>query len=48
MKPMSRWFGRKHIGFGWSPRSWEGWAVIAAIVLAGYLIASGTLGRLLG
>jgi hypothetical protein len=36
MNPISNWFRPKHVGFGWSPASWEGWAVI---VLAIGLIA---------
>lgn len=26
------WFGRKRIGWGWSPRTWQGWAVTAGFV----------------
>ncbi|MEP7211303.1 MAG: hypothetical protein ABI740_10735 [Alphaproteobacteria bacterium] len=36
MKP--GWFGPKHIGFGVSPKSWQGWAIVvvwtALLVLA--------------
>lgn len=28
------WFGPKKFGYGWSPRSWEGWLVTAAAVAA--------------
>ncbi|HEX7853130.1 MAG TPA: hypothetical protein VF503_05485 [Sphingobium sp.] len=28
------WFGRKRIGIGWSPRTWEGWIVVASLVAA--------------
>lgn len=27
--PISAWFRPKHFGIGWSPASWEGWAVVA-------------------
>ncbi len=27
------WFGPKRIGFGVSPRSWQGWLVLAVYVL---------------
>jgi uncharacterized membrane protein len=36
------WFGRKRVGVGWSPRTWQGWLVIvlvvAAIVLVRWLV----------
>jgi len=44
--PITRkpWFGPKRFGWGWSPITWEGWAVclvfIGAIVAAGWLLAS--------
>jgi hypothetical protein len=28
------WFGPKRIGWGWSPRSWEGWLVVGLSVAA--------------
>lgn len=43
MNPISNWFRPKNVGYGWSPASWEGWAVIALAVLAIGLIA-GRLG----
>lgn len=39
MNPISIWFRPKKIGFGWSPASWEGWAVVALAVLVIVLIA---------
>lgn len=27
------WFGRKRIGWGWGPRSWEGWAAVIIYAL---------------
>ena len=27
------WFGPKTIGYGWGPVSWEGWLLVAGIVL---------------
>ncbi|HEX4013313.1 MAG TPA: hypothetical protein VHX17_05400 [Candidatus Cybelea sp.] len=27
------WFKRRRFGLGWSPKSWEGWAVTGALVL---------------
>jgi hypothetical protein len=27
------WFGRKRIGWGWGPRSWEGWATVIIYAL---------------
>lgn len=31
------WFGRKRLGWGWGPRSWEGWAIIGLLVAAAIL-----------
>lgn len=28
------WFGRKRIGWGWGPRTWQGWAVSGTFVAA--------------
>lgn len=33
------WFGPKTFGFGVSPRTWEGWAVMAAFVMVAVAIA---------
>ena len=33
MTPLNRWFGRKRLGWGWGPRSVEGWGVIGLVVL---------------
>jgi hypothetical protein len=30
---MARWFGPKRIGFGVSPRSWQGWLASAIFVV---------------
>lgn len=27
------WFGRKRIGWGWGPRSWEGWLTVILYAL---------------
>jgi hypothetical protein len=27
------WFGRKRIGWGWGPRSWQGWVTIIIYAL---------------
>lgn len=35
------WFARKRYGWGWTPVTWQGWAIIAAyvaIVVAGALL----------
>ena len=31
------WFGPKKLGFGWGPRAWQGWLIMAlvTIVVAG-------------
>jgi len=39
-----RWFGPKYVGYGISPRSWEGWLVILVwavlFILSGYYLQS--------
>jgi len=35
------WFGPKKFGYGYGPRTWQGWLVIA--LLAAFLIVVGTL-----
>ncbi len=32
------WFGPKRLGWGYSPRTWEGWAVIGLFVAACILL----------
>jgi len=34
------WFGRKRIGWGWSPRTWQGWALTVAAAVAAVAAAS--------
>jgi len=31
--PRESWFGPKRFGWGWSPRTWEGWACIASYII---------------
>jgi hypothetical protein len=31
--PREPWFGRKRFGWGWTPRTWQGWAIVALFVL---------------
>lgn len=32
LNPPRRWFGPKKIGWGYSPRTWEGWITLVVIV----------------
>jgi uncharacterized membrane protein len=32
------WFQPKVVGIGWTPRTWEGWALIAAVIAVGALV----------
>jgi len=32
------WFQPKVVGLGWTPRTWEGWALIAAVIAVGALV----------
>jgi hypothetical protein len=36
------WFGRKQFGWGWSPRTWPGYLLTAALLAVIELIAVGT------
>lgn len=33
LNPIERWFRPKTFGFGWTPVTWEGWAVTLGAVL---------------
>jgi hypothetical protein len=35
--PRQPWFGRKRFGWGWTPRTWQGWGVVALFVLLSLL-----------
>ena len=37
--PPRQWFGAKRIGWGLRPRTWEGWAITAAVVVIIVVIA---------
>jgi hypothetical protein len=32
--PPHTWFRRKRIGWGWSPGTWEGWAIVVLPLVA--------------
>jgi uncharacterized membrane protein len=32
------WFQPKVVGIGWTPRTWEGWALIAAVIAVGAIV----------
>jgi hypothetical protein len=32
------WFQPKVVGIGWSPRTWEGWAVILSVIAIGAVV----------
>jgi hypothetical protein len=36
------WFGRKQIGVGWSPRTWQGYLVTTVLIVAVEAIFVGT------
>ena len=36
------WFGPHRIGFGWGPRTWQGY-VVTALVLIGFILATQAL-----
>jgi hypothetical protein len=32
------WFQPKVVGIGWSPRTWEGWAIIVSVIAVGAVV----------
>ncbi len=40
MNPVGIWFGSKRIGWGLSPRTWEGWLVTFGVVAVGGVVAA--------
>ncbi len=32
------WFQSKVVGIGWTPRTWEGWAIIVFVVAIGAVV----------
>jgi hypothetical protein len=42
------WFGPKRFGYGYGPRSWQGWVVSAVLVLFVILVATVTKGHMPG
>jgi hypothetical protein len=47
-KPKQPWFGPKRFGYGYGPRSWQGWVVSAVLVLFVILVATVTKGHMPG
>jgi hypothetical protein len=49
-QPRSRepWFGPKRFGYGYGPRTWQGWVVTAVLVLFVILVATLTKGHMPG
>jgi hypothetical protein len=35
------WFKRKTYGYGWTPTTWQGWAVIVVWLISFYLVITG-------
>jgi hypothetical protein len=38
------WFGRKRIGYGWSPRTWPGYLITTVVIVVIEVVAVGTRG----
>jgi hypothetical protein len=36
------WFGRRQLGWGWSPRTWQGYLLTSVLLAVIELIAAGT------
>jgi len=44
-RPRQPWFGPKTFGYGYGPKTWQGWLVIAVLVLFAILVATLTKGH---
>jgi hypothetical protein len=38
MNHLREWSQPKAVGIGWSPRAWEGWAIIGSVIAIGALV----------
>lgn len=41
------WFKRKAYGYGWTPTTWQGWAVIIVWLISFYLVITGVNSELI-
>lgn len=39
-KPTRPWFGRKPYGYGYGPRTWQGWLVMLVLVIYAMIMAA--------
>jgi hypothetical protein len=47
-RPRQPWFGPKRFGYGYGPRTWQGWLVSGVLVLFVILVATLTKGHMPG
>jgi hypothetical protein len=47
-RPRQPWFGRKTFGYGYGPRTWQGWLVMGVLVLFVFLVATLAKGHMPG
>jgi hypothetical protein len=45
LRPKQPWFGPKALGYGYGPKTWPGWLVIAVLVAFVILVATLTKGH---
>jgi|GEM_PF-480041 len=38
LKPKQAWFGPKRVGYGYSPRTWQGWLIIIVFIIIVILV----------
>ncbi len=38
LKPKQPWFGPKRVGYGYSPRAWQGWLILVILVIVVILV----------
>jgi len=38
LKPNQPWFGPKRVGYGYSPRTWQGWLILIILVIVVILV----------
>jgi hypothetical protein len=44
-QPAIAWFGRKRYGYGWGPRTWQGWLITGALLVFAIFMTSASKGH---
>ena len=38
LAPKEPWFGPKRVGYGYSPRAWQGWVILIVVIIIVFLV----------